>query len=124
MNANRRRRIEFFAANGGYATPPGRLVCAKRLADAEEHREALEAEGRIAVRWEADEDPDFSWADAETLTKLEDGTYEALACLVTIEGDGEARSAGLCGIVIAANDPYGRVVEAELTAELLAGKEA
>lgn len=34
--ANRRRRqIEFFAAHAGYSTPPGRMACAKNLADAE-----------------------------------------------------------------------------------------
>lgn len=119
ITAARRRRLEFFAANAGYATPPGRLLCAKSLADAEERREALEAEDRIAIRWEWDDEADLSWADEETLAKLADGTYEVVTCLVTIEDDGEARSAGLCGIIIAANDPYARVVEAELVSELI-----
>lgn len=120
ITAARRRRIKFFADNAGYATPPGRLLCAKSLADAEEAREAAEAEGRLAIRWEADEDVDLSWADEEVLAKINDGTYEVLACLVTLEADGEAKSAGLCGIIVGANDTYARVVEAELVSELLA----
>lgn len=31
----RQAAIRFFADNAGYATPPGRMVCAKQLADAE-----------------------------------------------------------------------------------------
>ena len=39
MNTPRTRKqkqIEFFAANAGYATPPGRMACAKMLAEAED----------------------------------------------------------------------------------------
>src|SRR6476646_8922589 len=39
MPKTRRARIEWFAATAGYCTPPGRLACAKSLADAEEYFE-------------------------------------------------------------------------------------
>jgi hypothetical protein len=112
MNATRRARIEFFAAHAGYGTPPGRMMCAKSLADAEEWALA----NGVEAEWEFDPYVDTSWADAETLAKLDDGTYEYLQCGVSF---GE-RTAGLGGIVVDINDKtYPRVVEAELFSELM-----
>jgi hypothetical protein len=111
MNATRRARIRFFADHAGYCTPPGRMVGAKALADAEEWAEGLGLE----AEWEADDNVDVSWADAETLARLEDGTYDYLQCGVSFEG----RTAGLGGIVVAWGNPYCRVVEAELFSEIM-----
>lgn len=127
MNAARRARINFFAANAGCATPPGRLVCAKALADAETFREWAEDHGTLTVEWVPDEDPDLSWADAETFRKLEAGVYEVLGCIVTYQAPAPGPLAGtveltesLWGIVVEPGDNYQRVVEAELVLELTA----
>jgi hypothetical protein len=112
MNATRRSRIRFFADHAGYRTPPGRMLCAKSLADAEEWAQSL----GIEAVWEFDPYVDTSWADAETLAKLDDGTYEYLQCGVSF---GE-RTAGLGGIVVDTRDhDYTLVVEAELFSELM-----
>jgi len=48
----RRARIMFFADNAGYSTPPGRMVCAKGLADAEEWIEEEADDQSVEYAWE------------------------------------------------------------------------
>jgi hypothetical protein len=111
MNASRRARIHFFADHAGHVTPPGRLLAAKSLADAEEWAQAND----LTATWEFDEYADLSWADEDTLAQLENGTYEVLSATVTT---GDA-TFSLSGIMTSFGDPYARVVEAELFSELM-----
>ncbi len=102
MNDQRRNAIKFFARNAGFATPPGRMVGAKMLADAE----ALASKFGCTWEWEFDPEP---WDG--------DGVYvpkEVLTCCMYTDG-GELLTS-LCGIA----DPdakYVRVIQAELALE-------
>jgi len=126
MNAARRARILFFADHAGYATPPGRMVCAKALADAETFREWAEERGILSVEWVEDEE-EYLGDDPSDLAKLADGTWVNLGCIVRYQkpagpmaGTAEVIES-LWGIVVeSANDPYCRVIEAELCAEVMA----
>ena len=117
MNAARRARIEFFATHAGWCTPPGRMMCAKSLADAEEWREQMEL-GPLSIEWvdevdalyEGDSDP---WIEE----RLADGRLVIVGCVVTM---GE-QIASLGGVVVSSvNDPYCRVIEAQLCSEVRA----
>lgn len=113
INPEIRERTRFFAENAGYSAPPGRYACALTLARAE-----AEANGRgFTVEWMHDPEADLSWADAETLRKIDNGTYGVLGCIVTDPDTDDVES--LWGIVAAFEDPYMHVVEAELSAEIL-----
>jgi hypothetical protein len=103
-----RKRFQFFLANAGYATPPGRAACALGLAKAEAYAEDHE----WSFEWVFDDDADLSWMD-EAERKLD---HEVLGCVVK-DADGEVL-ASLWSIV----DPdasYRRVVEAELSSEAM-----
>ena len=114
MNRDLRSRIEFFAENAGYATPPGRMACAKSLALAE-----IAAERRCwAYEWEEDWDADTSWLEDERESYKERSRF--YSCILR----------DVCGEVLASlggihflgepdfrRDSYVRVVEAELAAE-------
>ena len=102
------RAIRFFADHAGFATPPGRMACAKRLAAAERYAE----EHGWEYRWEQDDVP---WDG--------DGEHprEWLVCLL-LDADGHVLDS-LGGIA----DPtaeYGRVVKAELAAVAMPDYEA
>jgi hypothetical protein len=126
MNAACRARIRFFADHAGYCTPPGRMVCAKSLADAETFREWAEARGTLSIEW-VDDDLEYLGDDPSNLAKIADGTYVVLGCVVRYQrplgplaGTAEAIES-LWGIVVESlHDPYCRVIEAELCSELLA----
>ena len=107
MNA---RAWRFFMEHAGYATPPGRAVCAASLARAEEHAEAA----GLTFEWLWDADADLSWMDEAEAAR----EHEVLGCIVR-GPDGE-HLASLWGIVDA-DAGYRRVVEAELAAEALDG---
>lgn len=114
-----RSRWQFFFENAGYATPPGRAQCALDLARAELLAETL----GLDAMWEDEYDPDDSWMDEQARKDLEDGTiigpfYVSLG-----------RMAGVGGVYVLAptwlgDDPYVRVLNAELAAEALAQPES
>lgn len=107
------KAIQFFREHAGYSTPPGRLMCAKALAEAE----AFGIELGLEVKWIDDEDADLSWADKKTISKLEHGQ---LGCFIAyIEDDSGKVIASLGGIVCEWKDAYRRVVEAELYQEAI-----
>ena len=114
MNA-RQRRIVFFQEHGGYCTPPGRMVCAKSLADGEE---AAESAGAVYT-WEYDDDADASFVETWPEKDQREWREKEHECLwVALRGpDGELLSS-LSGIFDPDND-YRRVVEAELASEAI-----
>ena len=101
----------FFCEHAGYATPPGRAVCALELARAEDWIRTLEADGEATIEWWPDEE---WWAWQEEIELDCDPPREVLVCVLGFEG----RFASLGGIM----DPtpeYERVVVAELASELM-----
>ncbi len=135
-----RAAVEFMAEHAGYATPPGRMVCAWLLAEAELVGEAL----GWSVEWEEDPDPDLSWCErcerrekalrrdyslsgsrrAAVLSGVLDHEHTLYVALLQ---DRRGRVLGsLGGIDFGGGrpnwqqDPYRRVVEAELAAEAVA----
>jgi len=57
MEANRQftprqKQIQFFQEHAGYCTPPGRMACAKALADAETLADELD----LHVTWEYEQE--------------------------------------------------------------------
>jgi hypothetical protein len=103
-----RRAWQFFMEYAGYATPPGRAVCAASLARSEEQAKAVE----LAFEWVTDECPDLSWMDEAGAAK----EHDVLGCVA--RGPGGEHLASLWGIVDA-GAIYRRVIEAELAAEVL-----
>jgi len=113
-----RHRYEFFRDHAGYATPPGRVACALQLARAEREYEARDD---VRIDWDWDPDPDTSWADESEHAKFDREEWEILRCVVeTFDEDGATvNEVSLYGIVVTGpNDPYCRVVQAELYTEL------
>jgi|SRR5688572_8308854 len=116
----------FFLKHAGFAYDPktetkaqGQVRCAKALAKAE--REAQKARIRFDVDY--DDDPDTSWMDSEQLESLERGdtVFVRVLALKTCEcGRRNNVKASLYGIhVTGFNDPYLRVIKAELAQEAL-----
>jgi hypothetical protein len=103
-----REGYQFFFTHAGYATPPGRAVCALELAKAERAAE----EAGFTAEWV--EDPE-GWYDVEGSEPK-----EVLGCIVKAPS-------GLDVSLWSIGDPsrqYRRVVEAELASELLAEEHA
>jgi hypothetical protein len=99
-------RARFFLEHAGYCTPPGRVACALSLARAEMRADAE----HLQVTWEDDPEP---WEAVHADTPRP--AYVLNACLQDATG---RTLASLCGIGIdETNDPYQRVVEAELASE-------
>jgi hypothetical protein len=72
----------------------------------------------VYFAWQADDDPDLSWMDADARTELERGETAMMAC-VLYGADGESL-ASLWGIHMRdpwQADPYRRVIEAQLALE-------
>ena len=107
-----RQNIMFFANNAGYCTPPGRMACAKALANAEQEAILLDLE----VTWEHELDPDTSWMDTKDLKQLENGHIKILHARIELNGEYIASLGNIC---LKLNDPYQRVIEAELFQEAL-----
>jgi hypothetical protein len=115
-----RRAWNFHREHGGYCTPPGRAMCA--LISARDELRGKE-EG-LTFRWTEDDSPDTSWLDQEGWEKekqdYENGDLLILGCYVEHE-DLDQYAVSLWGIsVYSWQDPYCRVVEAELASEALA----
>ena len=119
MNDTTRTAIEFFMDHAGYAKPPGRMACARGLAKAEAALTAAIRAGTVRVRWEPDEYDDDE-CDALIMRRIESGEWEAAGCILETKcsecGAWQVR-ADLWGIVGPVDDPYRRVVEAELAEE-------
>ena len=118
MNKSMKEAIKFFAANAGYAEPPGRLACAKSLAEAEVKAQ----EYGLQVNWEDDYDSDTSWMDAEQLKDFEAGDLVPF-CLRIFNADNSEVLAALGGIFLYVhkdNDDTKRVYEAECFQEAVA----
>lgn len=102
----------FFQQHAGYSVPPGRAMCALSLARAE--RAGKEA--GLTFVWDHDGNDSSEWSDdPEPWLTWECLCYDANEDVV----------ASLCGIDFGRdgtpwNDPYKRVVEAELASEALA----
>lgn len=110
MNQTRRARIRFFADHGTRAD--FRMIDAKSLADAEEWASAND----LDTAWEHDADVDLSWADEETMAKIQGGEW-VVESATLVDADGTPLGA-LCGIVGA--DPiYRRVIAAQLASEAM-----
>lgn len=112
-----RADIEFFAEHAGYCTPPGRMVCARQLADAER---AAKAEGMYA-EWVDDDEP-YEMGDAE-----DHYPDYVMGCIIKdAKGNDVGPSLWQIGFHHDPRpsqryaDPYCRVVEAELFSESLA----
>lgn len=104
MTKQFRNAWKFFMENAGYCTPPGRMVCAKHLAQAEEWAE----ETGVTFAWD--------WDHYADLADFDCPVSEVLAC-ACISPTGEVL-ASLSGIA----DPdrnYRRVIEAELALEAM-----
>lgn len=108
--------VKFFTKHAGFATPPGRMVCAKALAESE----ALADQLGLQVEWEYDHDPDTSWMSRDELAKVMRGEWAIMQAWV--RGLSGEVLASLGGIVLAhdTDNHYQRVVEAELKAEAVA----
>lgn len=90
------------------------------LARAEAWAEEMEDAGRLSIRWEYDDEPydQDIYTQEEAARKFDTGAWTGpYGCVLRLEGD---VAASLWGIVFGPeelNDPYARVVAAELAAE-------
>jgi len=122
ISAALRQSFGFMLTHAGYCTPPGRAVCALDLARAELLLADAETEGAAAVEWVWDDEP---WDEGmeisadEAARRFESGEWTGpLGCVVRI---GDDVAASLWGIVVGSrgtDDPYCRVVAAELAREI------
>lgn len=119
MNADLKNRIKFFLRAGiGYSTPPGRMECAKSLAQAE----IMADEYNLVAEWEDDYDADTSWMDKKQLAEFEAGTLIPF-CLRIWNADKSEVLSSLSGIFLydaKDNDDTKRVYEAECFSEAMA----
>lgn len=113
MNASTIRQFRFFQEHAGYIVG-ARALCAFNLAKASERA----ASDGMAFRWEVDQEIDSSDFSDET------PAWELWTCVAYMDDErGDACCvASLCGIDFGRdgnpwNDPYRRVVEAELALE-------
>lgn len=114
-----REAFRFMLEHAGYATPPGRAVCALDLARAEQLLNRAVELGVASIEWVDDDEP-YDTDDAVILRGLESGRFVGPGGCVVQCGDAIA---SLWGIVVEAptamgDDPYVRVVAAELALEI------
>lgn len=113
-----RKQWRFFLNHAGWANPPGRAACALSLARAEQRAEQDE---EIRFRWERDDVPDTSWCSDRDMADLQAGRTEILCCFLDTWCDqcGDWRVQDVLGgiHVLAYDDNYRRVVEAQMAAE-------
>lgn len=125
--SDRREAFRFFLEHAGYATPPGRAACALELARAEAGLQCALAYGEGSVDWREDwtpYDPGDACTEDEARERFASGEWTGpFGCVVAIGDDQHPRAvASLWGIVLGPrglDDPYCRVVVAELAAEAL-----
>ena len=111
------RATLFFAKHAGYATPPGRMACARRLAEAERW-----AEGILTFTWDWDVCSDYTWCDVGEHIGLRcqhAPTHEHEILAVSSRYADGSQGPSLGGIADPDED-YRRVVEAELALEAMA----
>ena len=118
------RATLFFAEHAGYATPPGRMVCARELAEAE--RWAADV---LTFTWDWDVCPDYTWCDVcEHIRLCRDRgclrcqhmpTHEHEILAVSSRYADGSPGPSLCSVTDSDED-YRRVVEAELAFEAMA----
>jgi len=108
-----RRAWNFHREHAGYATPPGRAMCALELARAELAMRELDWE----IRWDYDHD----WVTTSSLeqqARLEAG--ETVYLVAWLEDAAGTTLAACGGIEVESDDdPYMRVMYAELASEAL-----
>lgn len=111
------KAFQFFRDHAGYCTPPGKLECAKRLAEAE----AFATELGLGVKWEYEQESWMIFAGdpkSEYRRKFKSGEWEVFYAYV--EGDGGEILASLGGIILGPNSKNDRrVYEAELFQEAI-----
>lgn len=106
--------IQFFQEWAGWCTPPGKMACARSLAQAEADADLL----GFTFEWVIDEDGCIGCDCGDKRCKCSSGAeHETLAC-VCRDNKG-AVLASLCGICEPSRE-YKRVVQAELAVEALA----
>jgi hypothetical protein len=124
------QRYCFFKEHAGWSTPPGRAASALALARAEVLLEQAIELGIAEVEWEHDDQPYDTdcYSDDEIAAKFESNEWTGpFGCRIGLDEDKYAAS--LWGIVLdsrgvstglpgSADDPYARVVRAELADEL------
>lgn len=125
---------KFFMEHAGYATPPGQAACARRLANAE-RRMAQKVE-RGEARYTVEQDdiaPEDTYTNPEDIADVREGRVtlwvvalesQLPACKTCGRGpdwNGKGASCGAIGVDASkgAEDPYIRVVMAELASEVL-----
>lgn len=123
MTTTTARPAEFFHEHAGWSYDPktetpeqGRQRCAEALAKADAAlRSAIDA-GTARILWMHDDNPDLSWADADTLEKIVNRVWTVEGCVLERKCEfGEFHHVeSLWGIVGPDDDPYRHVVEAEL----------
>jgi hypothetical protein len=119
MNRQLQQRFRFFLNHAGYATPPGRAVCALALARAEQVAKEI---ADAMFEWEYDTDQPIENLLDSSIFRSEDefkaycNQYrdDVTGCVLR-DANGNVR-ASLWGI-IGADSAYRRVVEAELALE-------
>ena len=113
----RQQAIKFFQEHAGYCTPPGRMVCAKQLADAEEQAEEL----GLQFLWLHDSDVDLSWLEdwpEHDRRRYNSTEHEYFVCLV-YDADGNDTLA-ILGQIDTPTISDQRVYQAELASEAIA----
>jgi hypothetical protein len=105
--------FRFMREQAGWSDPPGRLACALDLARAELRAQDL---GFVA-EWHEDEDWRTTATD-EQIRRIDNGETVYMVCSLVDAAGGHLAACG--GIELAdMDDPYVRVMEAELASEAL-----
>ena len=128
--AKLREAFQFFMDHAGYATPPGREACALSLARAESWAKAREDAGALQYLIEdEDMDPADSFTEPDDIAFARAHPWLCLAlqakrapCDRCGLGGGWETVASIGGVSVKSmNDPYIRVLKAELAHEAMAG---
>ena len=128
------RPAEFFHEHAGWSYDPetetaeqGRSRCAAELAKADAALRAAIDNDTARIRWMPDDNPDLSWADEDTLDKIDREVWTVEGCVLETRCEkcgAWSHAESLWGIVGPSDDPYRHVVEAELAdqSDLLTGE--